>query len=191
MKTLKIGILAIFLILFYCDFQFSEWRIKNAILENSYYTFYFALGLISIAIICNYLISKIKLSPILISGIFTAIFTLISIISIGSMPEIKQMIFPITFMSLFFFAIFLVYIFVLKSNKIISIILKVVVLSILGYFQFNQLDLANKYLSDKKVLSEKNGEKIVVRNVKNMKSNKVYQDTVKVKDVGIFRKRLK
>lgn len=191
MKTLKIGVLAIFLILFYCDFQFSEWRIKNANLENSYYTFYFALGLISIAIICNYLISKIKLSPILISGIFTTMFTLISITSIGSMPEIKQMIFPIIFMSLFFFAIFLVYISVLKTNKIIVIILKVVVLSILGYFQFNQFDLANKYLSDKKVLSEKNGEKVVVRNVKNMKMNKIYQDTVKVKDVGIFRKRLK
>lgn len=191
MKILKSGILVIFLILIFCDFQFSDWRIRNVVLENIYYIFYYAIGLISIGIICDYLLNKIRISPILISGIFTGIFVLLAIISIGKMVEIKGMIFPIIFMSLFFLAIFLIYTSILKSNKILALILNIIALLIIGYFQINQFDLANKYLNDKKILSEKNGEKIVIRNVKNMKMNKIYQDTVKVRDVGIFRKILK
>ena len=38
------------------------------------------------------------------------------------------------------------------------------------------------------VVELKNGEKIIIRNIKNMKMNEITQDTVKVKDVLIFRK---
>ena len=188
MKKLKIGILITFIVLFFSEILFSEWRIQNANLENIYYIFFYAIGLTSITIFLKYLIDKFKFSLILIAGIITGIFALLYTKSIGINTEMKQMIFPMILMSFICFAICLVYLSILKSNKIFTIILNVIALLILGFLQVSKFDLANKYLSDKKILSEKNGEKIIIRNIKNMKMNEITQDTVKVKDVLIFRK---
>lgn len=190
MKVLKIGILIIFLLLLFCEFQFSNWRIRDVILENTYYIFFYTTGIISITFVLKYLIERLRFSPILIASFLTGIFAVIYCRIIGVNVEIKEMIIPIILMCFLCFAISLVYLSILKSNKIVTIILNSIAIILIGFFQVNQIDLASKYLSDKKVLSENNSEKVVIRNIKNMKSNEITQDTIKVKDIGIFRKKL-
>ncbi|WP_434575118.1 hypothetical protein [Riemerella anatipestifer] len=191
MKKLKIGILITFIVLFFCEFLFPEWRIRNVNLENIYYIFFYAIGLTSITIFLKYLIDKFKFSPILIAGIITGIFALLFTKNIGINIEMKQMLFPMILMSFLCFAICLVYLSILKSNKIFTIILNIIALLILIFLQVSKFDQATKYLCDNKIISEKNGEKIVIRNIKNIKMNKITQDTVKVKDILIFRKKMK
>jgi len=65
---------------------------------------------------------------------------------------------------------------------------------IISYFifhiQFNPID-TNKYPVDKKVLSENRNEKIIVREKNKGTSKEIVNDTVKVKDIFIFRKIIK
>lgn len=53
--------------------------------------------------------------------------------------------------------------------------------------QFNPID-TNKYPIDRKILSENDNSKIVIREKKKGKSNEIIFDTIEVKDQLIFRK---
>ncbi|MGC4128088.1 MAG: hypothetical protein QM564_00710 [Bergeyella sp.] len=74
-----------------------------------------------------------------------------------------------------------------KSLKIICGVLGLVISYFIFDIQFNPID-TNKYPIDKKILSQNGNEKIIVREKNKGKSLAVINDTIKAKDVWIFRK---
>jgi len=73
------------------------------------------------------------------------------------------------------------------SSKIFCVLIAIIISYFIYYIRFNPID-TSEYLIDKKVLTENINEKIVIREMNKGKSNEIINDTVKVKDIFIFRK---
>jgi len=76
------------------------------------------------------------------------------------------------------------------QSKIFCGVTAIIISYFIFHLQFNPID-TNKYPVDKKVLSKNRNEKIIVREMNKGKSNEIVNDTVKVKDIFIFRKIIK
>lgn len=72
-------------------------------------------------------------------------------------------------------------------SKIFCSVITIIISFFIFYLQFNPID-TNKYPIDKKVITKNGNEKIVVREMNKGKSNEIINDTVKVKDIFIFRR---
>lgn len=189
MKYAKNIIIAIFMIFFFCNYFFADWRFISEGLEDAYWIIFFALGILAFTFLLKFITDRIKWSPLLIAITVSIAFPIIYLFLI-QFEVTRDSILPILFSDFLCFCFVLIFLSILKISKLATGIIITAIILLISYFQINPIDTV-KYLNDRKLVSQKSDEKVVVVDIKNYKNNEIFQDTITVKDRWIFRKILK